>query len=148
MLGKPVLVTLKSHKVYVGGVYASIDEPSREFTFVKILPIRSGYRHHETKKVTFSTNYGTLLESATDPPSPMFGEAGVSPLLESDIAQLRTQGTAQSHLIDLNDLGIVISWKDIESLTIFDEVIYKAFQQQATEPSHDVASPNSRVVRG
>ena len=75
------MVTLKSHKVYVGKPYLLLwDDPTQVLTFIKILPIKSGYR-------------------------------------------------------DIEDLGIVIAWSEVESLTIYDDNLYKAFQEQTPSPA-------------
>jgi hypothetical protein len=38
---------------------------------------------------------------------------------------------SQTAEIDIEDLGIVIQWKDVESLTLFDANIYAWFQYKA-----------------
>jgi len=118
VLKKPILLTLKSRKVYVGTPYASLEDPSRDFTFIKILPIRSGYRDADTKKITFFVDYKSLVDSAMDI------ENGAEDYVRLPSAD------GEPTIVDLNDMGIVITWKDIEILTIFDEAIYEEFQQQ------------------
>jgi hypothetical protein len=61
ILKKPLMVTLKSHKVYVGKPYLLLwDDPTQVLTFIKILPIKSGYRDPDTKKVSLPTRFNYL----------------------------------------------------------------------------------------
>jgi hypothetical protein len=36
--------------------------------------------------------------------------------------------------VDIEDMGVVISWSQVESLTIYDEDLYIAFQAQSPPP--------------
>jgi hypothetical protein len=61
ILKKSLMVTLKSHKVYVGKPYLLLwDDPTQILTFIKILPTKSGYRDPATKKVSLPTRYDEL----------------------------------------------------------------------------------------
>src|SRR6267142_4470624 len=53
---KPVLITVKNGKVYVGLV-TSNSSPAVSVEFMKIFPVRSGYRNSETKTVEFTTDH-------------------------------------------------------------------------------------------
>lgn len=141
ILRKPILLTLKNQQVYVGIPYkSSLDDPSRDFTFVKILPMRSGYRDRDTKKVTFRTNYQALLEGLRelDVEVAHVNVERASGLLQSDLAGLQLADYDSPVTIDLNDMGIVISWKEIETLTIFDGAIYQGFQEQGQRPDGEL----------
>ena len=43
----------------------------REAKYLKFLPILSGYRHKDSKTVTFTTNYAGLVERVDDPTYPL-----------------------------------------------------------------------------
>jgi hypothetical protein len=141
VLGKPVLLTLKSHKVYVGKIYTSLEDPSRDFTYIKILPTKSGYRDRATKKVSFPTRYKDLLQTATDIEIDNTSPIKVSDLLQRDLAGLPKKDGTEVSVIDLNDMGVVISWKEIETLSIFDESVYRGFQQQGP-PGDEASTPS------
>jgi len=61
----PILFTLESGKVYVGWA-VSVPNPSQERKSVRILPIISGYRDNDTKKVMFTTDYHSVLMGASN----------------------------------------------------------------------------------
>lgn len=50
-----VQVTLKTNKVYVG--FIEYIPPPKESNYLKIIPVISGYRNSETKKIVFTTDY-------------------------------------------------------------------------------------------
>lgn len=50
-----IQITLKSNKVYVG--FVEYIPPPKESNYLKIIPLISGYRDDETKKVKFNTEY-------------------------------------------------------------------------------------------
>ena len=54
---KPVMLTLKGGKVYVGFVVSSF-VPTRE---VRTIPLRSGYREDKKQRVIFTTDYSKAL---------------------------------------------------------------------------------------
>lgn len=56
LLGKPVFLSLKNKKVYVGILIAATQDPNELQRFIKITPLMSGYRDEE-HKVIFNTNY-------------------------------------------------------------------------------------------
>lgn len=61
---KPVMLTLKGGKVYVGFVVSSF-EPAREQRTIRIAPIKSGYREDTKLRVKFTTDYSVALEQIT-----------------------------------------------------------------------------------
>jgi hypothetical protein len=133
VLKKPLMVTLKSHKVYVGKPYDLLwDDPTQALTFMKILPSKSGYRDPDTKKVTLQTRYDDLLterlvEYVDGTPKK---KPPVTDPLASDILGLTNASGEVIADVDIADMGVVISWAEVESLTIFDENLYNAFQTQ------------------
>ena len=64
---KPVMLTMKDGKVYVGFVSELPPVKSDGLQFVRILPLWSGYRDSETKVVSKTTSYERNIERSTDP---------------------------------------------------------------------------------
>jgi hypothetical protein len=137
ILKKPLMVTLKSHKVYVGRPYLMFwDDPTQVLTFIKILPIKSGYRDPNTKKVSLPTRYNELsdrLVELDDSASRM--PQDVADPLASDILGLTNTKNEIVAQVDIEDLGVVIAWSEVESLTIYDDNLYTAFQEQTPSPT-------------
>ena len=132
ILKKPLMVTLKSHKVYVGKPYLLLwDDPTQILTFIKILPIKSGFRDPGTKKVSLPTRYDELSDRLVElNVSPRRENKDVTDPLASDILGLTNANGEIVANIDIEDLGIVIAWAEVESLTLYDESLYEAFQAQ------------------
>jgi hypothetical protein len=83
---KPVMLTLKGGKVYVGFVVSSFT-PGRETTTIHIAPLRSGYRDEKKQEVYFTTDYSGALDK-----------------IPEDIAKLREQkGEAEERLRQVNE---------------------------------------------
>lgn len=144
VLKKPLMVTLKSHKVYVGKPYILLSEdPTQALTFIKILPSKSGYRDPATKKVTLQTRYDELLTSRLVEYADSFPKKPppISDPLASDVLGLTNARGEVVADVDLADMGVVISWAEVEALTIYDENLYKAFQDQA--PLKKAATPTN-----
>lgn len=57
LMGKPVLLSLKTRKVYVGILFAATQDPNEVQRFIKITPIMSGNRDAGDLNVTFDTSY-------------------------------------------------------------------------------------------
>lgn len=64
LLGKPILVSLKSRKIYVGILMAATQDPNETQRFLKITPIMSGNREAMDLTVTFDTSY--IVEGKKD----------------------------------------------------------------------------------
>jgi len=96
---RPVLLTAKSGKVYVGSVTANFN-PAFDIQSIKIMPILSGYRDPKDQTVTFTTDYFTLL------------------------TQIHEQDPSVSDK-DRLDLGTVIPVNEIRSVAIFSLPAYK-----------------------
>lgn len=58
-----VQVTLSDGKVYVGWIDRLPPDPASTDAYLQLLPITSGYRHKETKKVVFTTHYDEIYEN-------------------------------------------------------------------------------------
>ena len=130
---KPMLITLKGGKVYVGVPMGSFGDPSVRAQSLKIIPLYSGYRNAENQKVELPTKYRDvqammkLRQADSEPQNP------ADPLTK-DLADLRLEdGTSVE--IDVHDLGVVIQWAEIQTLSLFDENIYQAFQGAAPTPA-------------
>jgi hypothetical protein len=132
ILQKPIMLTLKSHKVYVGKPYLlPWEDPTTELTYVKILVSQSGYRDPLTKKVNLTTRYSELSDNLVE----LDDERSDNPKdptdpLSSDILGLAAPNGEIVAEVDLNDMGVIIAWAQVETLTIYDENLYKAFQAQ------------------
>lgn len=57
----PVSISLKNEKVYIGWPVYTPD-PVHRLQDIRILPAASGFRHHATKELTISTEYGPVYE--------------------------------------------------------------------------------------
>lgn len=151
VLRKPIMVTLKNNKVYVGQVMAAIDsDPTKPRTSLKLFPIASGIRHKDTKKVKLSTIYVDFLDQLSQPPT-MPARYDISdPLLSIEV--LLKVSRKETKRIDSEDLGIVFVWNQVHSLTIFDGDVYRWFEnQEAKRPrrrSRKVAKRRRRELRG
>jgi hypothetical protein len=133
VLKKPIMVTLKSHKVYVGKPYFPLlDDPTGDLRALKLLVSQSGYRDKNTKIVTLLTNYAVLRERLRDAPPSALGRSrnDKADPLRSDIMILLDAGNEEVSAVDLEDLGTVIAWGEVESLTIYDPQIFRVFQEQ------------------
>jgi hypothetical protein len=104
-LGKLIQVTLKSRKVYIGSPLTSAD-PSIENRWLKIVPIASGYRDSESLAYNATTDYRSLYDELAD-------GAGTESTPVDDI--------------DRQDLGVLISWTEIVSLTIYEPALEDYF---------------------
>src|SRR5215218_9788064 len=58
---KPVMLTLKGGKVYVGLVISSF-VPNRDQRTIHIVPLKSGYREGDKHRVHLTTNYAKAIE--------------------------------------------------------------------------------------
>jgi hypothetical protein len=122
---KPIMLTLKSGKVYVGQPVGGIGDPSVRAHSIKIIPLVSGYRDTDTHKVELPTKYRDVYqlmvlrqkEEPTNPDDP----------LAKDIADLACSD-GSSVVTDMQDIGVVVLWSELQSLSLYDENIYRAFQ--------------------
>lgn len=104
-LGKLIQVTLKSRKVYIGSPLTSAD-PSIESRWLKIVPIASGYRDSESLAYFATTDYRSLFDELADG------------------ADMESTTVAD---IDRQDLGVLIAWTEIVSLTIYEPALEDYF---------------------
>jgi hypothetical protein len=125
--GTPLMVTLKSGKVYVGKSAEAIADPSVRAQSLKIIPFRSGYRNEKTHKVELPTDYQRIYEMMQRKPEEVEGPVNLSDPLAIEYMDLNcTDGTLVE--IDMQDMGVVILWSEVQSLTLYDDNIYRAFQ--------------------
>jgi hypothetical protein len=103
---KPVLMTIKSGKVYVGHVVTNFN-PAFDVQSVKIIPILSGYRKTEDQTISFTTDYFSLL------------------------TRIHNQDPTVSDR-DRMDLGTVIPVEEVRSVAIFSLPAYKQFFSNLT----------------
>lgn len=135
---KRIMVTLKSGKVYVGEPKTTTPEVNETPQTLRIIPFASGYRDPVTKKVTLGTQYMTLAPLLRPDASQKLSDFQVSSRLRPDdplAASLCTiEGGSGAATVDVEDLGVVLFWREIESLMLFDENIYAAFNPAASSP--------------
>lgn len=94
-----VQVTLKSNKVYVG--FVEYIPPPKESNYLKIIPLISGYRNYETKKVKFNTEYYKAIM-----------------LYQSDEAKYKSF-----------EMDLTIKQDEILVANVFDYDVYKEFEK-------------------
>jgi hypothetical protein len=128
---KPIMLTLKNGKVYVGTPVKGIGDPSVRANFFKILPMLSGYRDPDTHKVELPTKYRDITFQMQ--PRQNKKPSSVDDPLEQDIADLKLSDEEQV-VIDMQDMGVVILWSEIVTLSLYDENIYRAFQAVGPPP--------------
>lgn len=100
---KPILITVKNGKVYVGLVTYN-SSPAVSVESMKIFPVMSGYRNSKTKRVEFTTDYSAVLEK-------------------------QLEGSADVSDTDFADFEIVLPFREIESVSIFDPDIFQLFSK-------------------
>jgi hypothetical protein len=122
---KPLMLTLKSGKVYVGTPVKGIGDPSVHANFIKIVPILSGYRDPTTHKVELPTRYRDITSRITAWHEETLGSTD-DPLAQ-DIADLKLNN-GELIAIDMQDVGVVILWSEVMTVSLYDENIYRAFQ--------------------
>jgi hypothetical protein len=98
---KPILLTLKNGKVYVGQVVVNFN-PAYEVQSLKIMPIFSGYRKADDQTVIFNTDYTNLYQ------------------------RIRENDPEVSEL-DKEDIGTVVTLDEIRSVSIFNLPLYSRF---------------------
>ena len=102
----PILVTLDTGKIYVGYVVRMID-PTEPTTFVRLLPMMSGYRELESRNVVYTTYYASVYDDISNKKS-------------KDLAHLK-----------MEDFEVVVPESRIVSAHLFDiEAYLKHFENQ------------------
>lgn len=129
ILEKRIMITLRNMKVYVGDPVLHEVDPSNELTSIRIIPFASGSRDKASQKIELSTWYSEMDNDIEPITQGSRNRNKTDPLL-STMYRLKVYGS-QTAEIDIEDLGIIIQWKDVESLTLFDENIYAWFQYKA-----------------
>ena len=129
MLRKLIMITMKSRKVYVGNPVWPDFDPAHVLTSLKILQLASGSRDEASRKVNLTTDYGALTTALRASSSRGVSDLDRANPLRSDVFDLPLEG-GKFVQVDIEDFGAVISWNEIESITIFDKNIYAWFQQQ------------------
>lgn len=101
MKTKPVLLTLRSGKVYVGFITVNFN-PAYQVQSLKIMPILSGYRTPDKHTVTFNIDYSSLYK------------------------EFRNDNIEEG-IMEAEDIGTVISVDEIRSVSIFNLKLYKKY---------------------
>ncbi len=131
-LGKLIQVTLKSGKVYIGSALATLD-PSAPDGWLKIVPIASGYRDSISRKYVQTTVYLDLYDALV---------AAEQPQADDDSKQNTTPDVDPANApriiqFDPQDLGILITWDEVVSLTIHEPALQSYFAEQDTSNEID-----------
>lgn len=119
-LGKLVQITLKSRKVYIGPIVASVDPSAIGNGWLKIIPILSGFRDKDSLYFVNTTDYLPLFEDMASGNGAVFGEMQKIP-----------SG------FDREDLGVLIPWAEVVSLTIHDPNLNDFFSAQTMDEEAD-----------
>jgi len=109
--GRPILITLKNRKVYVGFVIEIPYMADREDWHLKILPLRSGFRNENKLILKLNNDYREIWEKVNDP---------------------NNENSFKSDEIyeKLRNVGIVINWDDIEIASEWIPEIYNSFNPE------------------
>ncbi|EOZ1400618.1 hypothetical protein [Enterobacter hormaechei] len=113
----PVLVSLKSKKVYVGIVSCPAFEHG-DYEVVELLPLLSGYRDKDTLQVRFTSNYQ-------------------SHYIRQGIGIVGTMSR-----LTLDDFRTLLPKREIDNVSFFDIETYKKFQEIENSAPPDGESTN------
>ncbi|NJL58149.1 hypothetical protein HC928_25820 [bacterium] len=122
---KLISVTLKSGKVYIGFVTSNFD-PSYDRKFLKLLPLKSGYREPVEKTLIITTDYScvyvALAEKEREPAEKtLIITTDYSPVYETLAEKER-----------YSDFEIIISVPEVQTVNIFDPDAYTLFNSPAS----------------
>jgi hypothetical protein len=135
---KLVMVTLKDRKVYVGDPVFPMSEPSTAFSWLRIIPFASGCRDDDSKRLTITTKYYELDDQLID----VGDEHGRPDTMDPFLSSMRElKGSNPKVSVDAEDLGIVIAWHEVQSLSLFDVNVYNWFQDAAHRDATTSAAP-------
>lgn len=119
--GMPVLITLRTSKVYVGFVQKNLN-PEVERRHVRLLPVVSGYRKPANLRVEFTTLYEQVREEAKQPDSPFHS------------------------LLD-RDFEIVVPLAELTTMSLFDFDAYEAFNRPPSPPAAPASTTSEKPAR-
>lgn len=119
--GAPVMLTLRSGKVYVGfivdmGLPRLLNHPEAG---ARIFPVKSGYRDNKTRQVVLCTDYSLVLETIRESFYPE-GVAEVEAVREADVSALKAM---------LNSIGQHFRLSEVEIATMHDENLATWFRE-------------------
>lgn len=100
---KALFLTMENGKVYVGFLLSGFDPSLVDNQTFAILPVKSGYRDKDTKKVIFTTDY------------------------VSNYDKFRSE--SKNSEITQDDYRIVLFKKDVKSVSLYHQEIYDRFQE-------------------
>lgn len=114
---KKVQFSMENEKVYVG-VLVNISPPEEERKHIRMLPIKSGYRHPTTKEVTFNTHYEDIIAFAV-----------LTALGDSDTENEEELKDAQERIDNaLIDFQILLPLADLKAAHIYSDTVRKTFE--------------------
>lgn len=110
---KPVSVTLKSGKAYIGFVTNTVS-PGVDRQHIALLPLQSGFRQAADHRLVLNTEYTAVYERI-----------------------IRENGSSTAELDEsMKDFIIVVPVGEVQSVNIFDPAIYPIFQE-TSQPRAD-----------
>jgi len=124
-----VILDLDSGKVYVGLIQWTPPTPGSEDSFIRILPILSGYRKDDTHEVEFTTTYASVIQKTVHREED--GYEG---------PRIRDMELPQKKRLKLDDFVKVIPSSQVVSAGKFDHEAYRRFN---TVSDDNVASSAS-----
>lgn len=130
--GKLLQVTLKSGKVYIGLPLASMD-PSTPSSWLRIVPIASGYRDKNRQTYVPTTYYGELIDA---------NGSSQGLYRDEDLKSLNWNGDQIQ--FDAKDIGILVAWSEVLSLTIHNPALEAYFARDESTQAQDYRTIFSR----
>lgn len=110
-----VMLTIDSGKVYVGLIKSTPPNPGSDDSYIRILPVLSGYRKDGTHEVEFTTTYAEAIQQTVRE-----GDSNEGP-------RLRDDHLPQTKKLRLDDFIKVVPINQIVTAGKFDPGAYRAF---------------------
>lgn len=132
--GKPVIVTLKSRKVYVGFVEGLPHADPASRRYLKILPAFSGYRDLDSLRLSITQDYRPFLQAINKISSAgdHQGEGRRGNTVKVTLDKASTQYLGER-------FGTVLAWEEIESASMWIRELHESLR---VRPASEPKSPN------
>ena len=131
--GKLVQVTLKNRKVYVGSPLP-LGDPSAAAQWMKLVPIASGFRDSDTLSYIPTTDYRLLFEA-------MAGTGQHRDDGPESRSRMRIEAGGMSVEFEPSDLGFILPWAEIASMTIHDPALEAFFAPAIEDETEEDGRP-------
>lgn len=129
---KPVLITLRNGKVYIGLIYGC-NTPGKHDGggSVYIQPTLSGYRRHVTHEMHITTDYTAILQgialSVEEERTSLNKVTQSNDRMKIEAQQRQLKKIESAAVEKLDDLKLAVSVSDIVSAVVFDKSVYGQF---------------------